>query len=194
MSSVPRLILALGCALSVYACSQFPLHRNSLPVEGGQFGGGLPPGYEFQAVLTVERNEASREYLMALRTDSDEARMALMTPQGLPLYIVTGSGGSMEVERQIRFEHLLTPDMVARYLLMIYGSREFLTHSATDSNWQLEVTPGGRSFFSGDETPGAIEVRYLGEAPWYKEVTISDDRNNARMTIQTLEWFDAVPE
>ena len=120
--------------------------------------------------------------------------MALMTPQSLPLYIVTGSGGVISVERQLRFEHLLTPDMVVRYLLMIYGSNEFLTDSVAGSNWRLEVTPGVRSFSRGHETPGVVQVRYMGEAPWYKEVTISDDWNNTRMTIRTLEWFDAVPE
>jgi hypothetical protein len=194
VSPALRLLIIMGVAFALHACSFLPSHGTSLPVDASDFGNVLPDGYELHAVLTLERAGVSREYLMVVSTEPGEARLALMTPQGLPIYLMTGSEGSLTVSQQLRFEHLLTPNTVASYLLMIYGGSELLLDSAAGSDWQLEVASQRRSYSPRAGGGGTIEVSYRGEAPWYSEVTLIDSRDGTLMIVRTLEWFDVIPE
>lgn len=189
-----RLLIIMSVVFALHGCSLFSSYGISQPVEASDFGNGLPVGYELHAVLTLKHAGGSREYLMVVGTEPGEARLALMTPQGLPIYSMTGGEGSLTVSQQLHFEHSLTPDMVASYLLMIYGRSELLLDSASGSDWQLEVAPQMRSYSPRADGGGAIEVSYSGEAPWYSEVTLIDSRNDTLIIVRTLEWFDVIPE
>ena len=146
MRPLLRMLLLCVCIFTLHACSVFPLNRHSLPVEASQLGGGLAPGFELHAVLTVARDGIKQEYLMSLRTKQSAVRLALMTPQGLPVYVVSGSGGAIAVEKQLHSGHLLTPDRVACYLLMVYGDSELLAESAANHNWQTGGDARGAAF------------------------------------------------
>ena len=154
---------------------------------------GAPPfpvGFEVQASLQLSRDGVAEDYLLAMSTATNNFSAAFLSPQGLPVYNVTGRGGRLHSARQTTMGALLDPRLTLGYLVLIFAPDSEIGARIQDS-WEYQASAGKRHFHNGIII---IDIDYRGEGPWHHLATLNDKHNNFHLTVRILEAALVLPQ
>lgn len=182
----PLLALLLPCLAT---CALLPEERD-LPLAEFNCPEAIPRGYEVRATLRVA--PAEQDFLLAMGTASDRTDVALLTPQGVPVYRISCVDDRPLVSVQTSTGDNLPPLVLLKYLAMIFMDSEALSlHLQPD--WVLQEQTFGRVFMR-PVTTAEIRVGYQGTAPWFSEIELVDSLNGVALRIVILEGTRVLPE
>ncbi len=94
--------LIILVAMVLAACASLSTIRADLPLSRQFCPYGFAADYEVRATLSLRTSGHKEEYLLAIRTGGESADLAVLTPQGIPVYSIHCSESGLEISSQTR--------------------------------------------------------------------------------------------
>jgi uncharacterized protein DUF3261 len=189
-------LLSLLAVAGLAACTSLPPHRVELPISGESCLYSFAAGYEVRASLGVHTFGRKKNYLLALRTESNGFDLAIMTPQGVPVYSISCTENGINISRLTGQPEELPPQLLLSYLEIIFLDGDRL-QQMLQPGWDLEEADNLRllSQHSKDGAGlGEISIVYMGEPPWFTSVKIEDHQHEAALGLKIIESSLVLPE
>lgn len=188
-----RLTLAVILLLTAACTGQLPRSTMAmpLPLDIGEF----PLNQEVQLAVQLRRGEQQENYLVALNTQRGAFSLVLLTPQGLPAYQLSQSGAELRLSTQTFASELLSPADWLAYLQLVFSTYP-QSAAGLERGWLRQRELGQALYLcckNTDTFTPVIDVRYTGEKPWYRAISLTDARNATVMMIQVLETSPVQP-
>lgn len=184
-----------GCLAPVLAvlcltgCSTVGHVRAGLPLAAPSCIDYLPFPWEIRATMNIQRGEETTNLLAAIATAQSGAKLALLTPQGIPLYRFTCSQGEWEIARQVRSDLPVKPERLVAWLQLVYLEQTRVPQFLRPG-WAWSDSGGVREFYPPGgvvDTPPSIRIEHGGSGPWYATARLDDNGLGARLVVQILE-------
>lgn len=191
-SSLIIIILAIELA----ACASLSTSGDDLPLTRQVCPYSFAENEEVRATLTLQTAGRSEQYFLAVRATKDIADIAVLAPQGIPVYSIHCSDTGNDVSSQARLTGGVQPKLMLSYLEMIFmrgdDLRKLLKHQ-----WTLDEYEDRRLLAKHSvdgQVVAEIQIAYLGDAPWFKEVKLEDIQHETTLTFVTLGGPLELPE
>ena len=152
----------------------------------------LLPAAEITAVLDVEVSGQRSSYLLALRSESGHVDLALLTPQGGPLYQLRSAQGEQTLTRKLADGKEPSGQDLLIQMQLIYGA-EIGLRLALGKGWTLQQDVNGRTFVH-PESARKIVINYAGDPPWFPQAQLIDSLDDTILTVWIQEQRDVLPE
>ena len=191
-SSLVIMILSTG----VNACASLSTARDDLPLTQQVCPYGFAANYEIRTTLSLQTAGRNEEYFLAIRTEKGIADIAVLTPQGIPVYSIHCSDLGTDVSSQARLTGGVQPELILSYLEMIFMGGDDL-RKLLQLQWTLEDHKDKRLLTKqsvDDQVVGKMQITYLGDAPWFREVKLEDTQHETKLTLVTLGSSVELPE
>lgn len=190
-------IMVLIIAITpLVACTSFSTKTGGAPLIRTGCPLGLSENYEVSATLTVRTAARNEEYFLALRTAADDAEIALLTLQGIPVYSVHCSRSETVVSAQAQLPGGIHSELLISYLQLIFTDAKSLRRRL-DPQWSLDDRDDRRilSHRAPDgATPGAIYIEYTGTPPWFASVQLQDIVQDTSLALEIIGSTHVLPE
>ncbi|MBK6738492.1 MAG: DUF3261 domain-containing protein [Haliea sp.] len=157
-----------------------PLTRHACPY-------GFAANKEIRATLSLQIAGRNEEYFLAIRTAKDIADIAVLAPQGIPVYSIHCSDSGTDVSSQARLTGGVQPELMLSYLEIIFMGGDDL-RKLLKPQWTLEEYEDRRLLAKHSvdgQVVGEIRIAYPGGAPWFKEVKLEDTRHEMTLVLMS---------
>jgi hypothetical protein len=191
-------LLALLC---IAGCGTLPAPASTLPLSPVSCTEAFPGPWEINAALRLSRGAVVENFLLALTTAGSSPVLALLTPQGIPLYRFGCIEGEWSESRQARLDLLVDPDRLIAWLQLIYLD-EGRVSAVLRPGWDW-LEEGSRREFqrpgSGAGSRQSIIIERIGGGPWYESASLvdnglEDSGLETQLVIRILEASRVLPE
>ena len=192
LSSLVIIIVAIelaACASLSTSDDDLPLTRQVCPYSSAE-------NREVRATLSLQTAGRIEEYFLAIRAAQNLTDIAILAPQGIPVYSIHCSVTGTDVSSQARLTGGVQPELMLSYLEMIFLSEDDL-RKLLKPQWTLEAHEDRRLLakYSVDgQVVSEIQIAYLGDAPWFKEVKLEDSQHGTTLVLVTLGGPLDLPE
>jgi hypothetical protein len=175
------MLVAMGpaaCASLSKITADLPLSRQTCPY-------GFAADYEVRATLGLRTSGHKEEYLLAIRTGGESADLAVLTPQGIPVYSIHCSESGLEISSQTRLAGGISAVLMLSYLEMIFIGGDRL-RQLLQPGWAVEEG-GDMRLLSRRSVDGVvvggININYMGDPPWFKTVKLEDTLRETTLVL-----------
>jgi hypothetical protein len=187
---VLSVVLSSLLAVLLSACGAAPVRHS--PLQNSAAAQVLLPSAEITGVLEVDNNGQRSSYLLALRSAAGELDLALLTPQGGPLYELGYHQSELSVARKLARGDEPQGRELLLVLQLIYGAEQPL-RSVLAPGWKIQQE-GARRAFAHAESGREIFINYAGDPPWYSRTQLIDSLHDTILTVRIQERRDVLPE
>jgi hypothetical protein len=163
------------------------------PVESSSLNQSFPAEYEVHGQIILQQGVNKEQYILIIKTSFHAVTLALLTPQGLPIWRLDSSAGNSDISRQLGLDTIVNPMQLLAYLQLIYASSADLSAVLKD-NWQLDEAHSSRNFSRSPASDTILSIDYNGTGPWFSVVTLNDNALTTTITIKTLDVIHALPK
>lgn len=191
-SRVGLLFVLLGVA----GCSALPTPTAGLPLSVGSCDGTFPGPWEIHATLSLQQGPVVEKFLLALASTGSNTELAVLTPQGIPLYRIECIKGDWEVNRQARVDMLVQPERLLAWLQLIYLDESRIS-PRLQPGWDWQEEGSKREFYRPSAGRGghdSIRIDRAGSGPWYESARLEDRGLETQLVIRILEASRVLPE
>jgi hypothetical protein len=191
----------LFAMLCFAGCGTLPTPASTLPLSPVACTQVFPSHWEINAALRLSRGAVAENFLLALATPGSTPELALLTPQGIPLYRFACSQEEWSVSRQARLDLLVEPERLIAWLQLIYLD-EARVSAVLRPGWDW-LEEGSRREFqrpgSGAGSRQSIIIERIGSGPWYESASLvdnglEDSGLETQLVIRILEASRVLPE
>lgn len=196
------LLIILPALLTLGACSSLGRNTTGYPLAIPLAGNHFPVNSEVLAAVELSSAQGSEKFLMALGVSSSGLELAILNPQGLPLYTINFASGRWQVSRKAATAGQFNPQQFLAYLGLIYFDEGAIVALLADG-WRYQADSrehidSRERTFSRDDKPSlaasVVNIRYEGVGPWYQTVRLEDSARATQLHISTLEYKHVLPE
>lgn len=184
MRWLARLLLAAAITLAATACTSLTRQPGVVAVDA--LFTSLPADTDVTAVIEVQHDTARTALLLALSTGV-EARLSVLSPQGIPLFQARPAQGHVKVKTQASLNATLAPETLLSYLLMTFGETDAIRRQALSQGYTMLAASQLREYKSQQDPGARVVIEYRGTPPWYESATITDTGAGLVIRITTLE-------
>ncbi|MCB1730290.1 MAG: DUF3261 domain-containing protein, partial [Halieaceae bacterium] len=183
------LVVFLAAVLA--GCSGLSTGEN-LPVSPRHCEQGSIPDQELRASLRQAAAGETQELLLALRSTNGTLQLALLSPQGLPLYRIVCNQSGPQVSVQSGSELVVSPLEMLGYLELALATPASLA-VALRPGWSLEELDGDRRFRKAGENL-EISIDYGTKEGKPGHVQVEDVDKGIRLVLRVLGGSRVVSE